>query len=374
MQHALISPSAAPVWRYCPASILMAQAYPEPDTDASKAGTASHWAVGLLIGPLKDDDPPTLCVGDADPDGTILDMEMIDGAYLFANDFSAAVSTATCPRSGTEQRVNCSVIHALSFGTTDAWLYDETAHRLIIWEYKYGFIRVEPFENWQLICYYAGLLKYLDIVHDQDLIVELRVVQPRAPHRLGPIRTWTTTGAELRPYVNQLHTAAADAMVSRPEAITGSHCKYCSGRHACDAALIAGVTLYEAAVVALPAELSPEQLGRQLSFVRRALEHVKSLEAAYSERVRSSIKDRRVVPGWVMAPTTGRENWIKPDEEVKQLGAAYATELTKTTLITPNQARSAGIPDDVLKRYAERTKSGFVLEPETEKDVERLLL
>jgi hypothetical protein len=80
------------------------------------------------------------------------------------------------------------------------------------------------------------------------------------------------------------------------------------------------------------------------------------LEADAEARVRRG----EAVPGYGLESTTGREQWDVPLEQVVALGKVFNIAVEKPALITPNQARKAGMPADVVRTLA-RTSSGVKL-------------
>src|SRR5205085_9695018 len=101
-----------------------------------------------------------------------------------------------------EGLIEISILHDLNWGTPDAWVYSPRSLTLDVFDFKFGHGFVSEFENWQLIGYAAGFLESLGIDGhaDQALRVNLHVVQPRAYHRAGPVRTWSVLASDLRPY------------------------------------------------------------------------------------------------------------------------------------------------------------------------------
>jgi len=360
----------------------------DEETAAARAGRCAHAVAERIIDEARrilvtgENFTPTFndmytLVG-PEIDGETVTEDMIAGARLYSDDFLSTVKTLsvhdTPLHTAGEVALRCPRIHAESFGTLDRFLYAPARRTLILWEYKFGYIVVEPFENWQLINYFSGLLDLLDIVHDAELYVEFRVVQPRAYHRLGPVRTWCTTGGALRAYVNRLEHAATVALGPNPVAQSGPHCKYCPGRHACEAARVAGLQLYEAATLELPAELPPGALGTQLTIIRRALDQLRALDTAYSERVFAAIKTGAVVPGWCSKPAYGREAWSAQIENVLKLGELFNVDLSNPGVKTPAQAKKLGIPANIIAGYTTRENAGFKLEPENTNRIKEAFL
>jgi hypothetical protein len=268
-----------------------------------------------------------------------------------------------------EEKVAAPQIHDLSEGTVDSAIYSPHLPQpeLVVSDYKYGHLIVEHFENWQLINYTAGLLHRfgIDGIKDQNLTVRLRVYQPRAYHREGPIREWRIKAADLRPYINILQANAEEALGPNATLRTGDHCKYCSAQTYCQPAIEAGVGLFERSAKPLPVELTPMQLGLQLAIIKRAKKQLEGLETAFSERVKQALKAGQAVPFWDLKETYGHDKWTRPVEEVVNMGDMLGHDLRKAPkAITPKQARDLGVPEDVLEAYSEKPKTGLALAPD----------
>jgi hypothetical protein len=273
-----------------------------------------------------------------------------------------------------EELIQCPEIHAQSFGTPDCWLYNAPRARVIIWDYKFGYLPVEVFENWQAINYYAGIADALalDGISDQHLTVEFRIVQPRAYHKRGAIRVWEVSASDLRPYINRLTNSARLAMNTlQHESVSGKQCIYCRGRHVCEAGLLAGLQLYEAVSGSLPLEVTPHALGLQLKIVKRALAQLKGLETGYTEAIGALLKSGTAVPFWNNAPSAGKEDWTAPEAEVLAMADLLNVDISKRTLRTPKQARDLGLPASVIEQFSKR-KSSYKLEPVNDNETKEI--
>lgn len=371
MSHSIIAPSAAHIWGKpdgCTGYVLMAQAYPETEeSEESKEGTASHEVGAKMAGaharamtgyPRKEE-----TVGSVASNGVVITEAMYDGAELFAEDVGRVMRDTAVfggDKLGIERRVAAPRVHELSFGTPDAFILDERNRKLYVWDYKFGFEIVEAFENWQAINYVAGIFDELglDGLADQWFEVIIRIVQPRAPHRDGPVREWRVKASDLRAHINTLNQNAEEALSDRATCRSGSHCKHCPARHACDAALTGGVRLYEAASAPVPVELSPAALAVQFGIIQRARKQLEYLESGYEEQIKGLMRSGASVPGYRVEETVGRERWAKPVEEVVALGDMLGHDLRKREAITPNQARKLGIDDAVIMAYSEKPRTG----------------
>lgn len=377
MTHSIIAPSAAHIWGKpdgCTAYPLMAVTYPETEeSDASREGTAAHELGFMMI------ESATLAQGsfprledvehEEAENGVLFTEEMYDGAKIYADDVIKVMRSHGVfggEHFGLEEKLKAPGIHALSEGTPDCYLYSEKTLELFVWDFKFGYEVVEAFENWQTINYMSGILDKFNIdgFLDQKITVRIRIVQPRAYHREGVIREWAITAAGLRGYFNTLRANAHISLSDKAVARSGSHCKHCSARHTCDAALRGGVALYEAATHPTPLNISPEALGVLYNVVLRARKQLEALETGYEAQIKNLIRSGVSVPGLRVDSTTGREKWSKSLEEVESMGSMLGKDLVEKKLITPNQARKLGIDGKVISAYSEIPHTGYRVVPD----------
>lgn len=368
MSHSILAPSSAAIWGKpdgCTGHVLMAQAYPDIEGPEAIEGNSFHSLVAFML--------LSNSVGEniqAKLDYDWHSEEMIEAAKLCRDDVLAIkekhqrgfpeVAPVHC---GIEKTVVAPQIHELSFGTLDYYLYNHVARDLFIWDFKYGYGLIEVFENWQMINYAAALFDEFKIngIDDQNLTVHFRLVQPRAFHQDGPIRTWSIRGSDLRAYFNILATNAAIAVSDKAETQSGTHCRNCSARHACKTALEAGMNLYETADRPTPINLSAEELSTQFSLVVRARKQLEYLESGFEAEIMARVRNGKNIPGYRIEMGKGREQWARPVSEIKALGELMGIALDTETVISPYQARKRGIDSAVVDAYAERPNRGIKL-------------
>lgn len=118
-------------------------------------------------------------------------------------------------------------------GTVDSAIANEFIDLHVI-DYKYGAgIPVDPEENTQGIYYALALAKQF---HYNFVDVKISIIQPRAFHTRGPVRTWHTTMKELLPWEDKFR-AAVDAC-ERPNAPLNpgkEWCRFCPAQVICPA-------------------------------------------------------------------------------------------------------------------------------------------
>jgi len=352
----------------------MSQTYPETVTsEAAMHGTASHEIAEGLISDAttrnRNRHKASDWVGSTATNGVVFTEAMFDGAKIYADDvINVMLSTGVFggPKLRIEERIESPRIHESNGGKADCVIYDKANSDLYIWDYKFGFTVVEAFENWQAINYAAGLLDAYDINGhvDQYTTLHIRIVQPRAFHRDGRIREWSVKASDIRGHINTLASNASTALSSGATFNTGSHCANCPGRHACPAALKAGMSMYESTSEPTPVELSPEAVGVQLSIVKRARKQLEYLESGFEEQVKGLLRSGKQIAGWGMEEGYGKDSWVTPHTEVIALGDMLNIDLRKPVeVITPKQACKLGIDESVIKAYSTKLRSGMKLAP-----------
>ncbi len=119
-----------------------------------------------------------------------------------------------------------------AFGTNDACLH-VPFHKLFVWDYKHGKgVVVEIKFNKQLLYYALGALEGKTDIDE----VQLFIVQPRAPHKDGVIRTKTYSVEKLKLFEIELREKIK--VTKNPDAVRkgGDWCKFCDAYKICSEA------------------------------------------------------------------------------------------------------------------------------------------
>lgn len=142
-------------------------------------------------------------------------------------------------------------------------------------------IVVEPEDNPQMKYYGFGVIDEIErksaIKLRDDLRVELEIVQPRAFHVDGPIRSWSTTVGEIKAWVHNVLVPAMHATELDDTLEAGPWCRFCPAKLVCPLL----TSLFRAACVANPKEVvnyGNESLARSWGYAKAVKFYLKALE------------------------------------------------------------------------------------------------
>lgn len=368
-----LHPSSAHRWGPggCPASVQMEAQYPDTgDSQKKREGDAAHWYVSQVAAGR-----PAPALGTAAPNGTPITQEMVDCADDILRDIRDTVDTAAGPVLRIEETVSASVtVHPANDGRPDFYLLDVAGRRLHIWDYKFGHRYVDAYMNWACIDYAAMILESngIDIANWPLWTVTITIAQPRNYHPDGPLREWFLSGLDLAEHVGRLKVAAGLAMAERPQMQTGEHCRDCSARHACPALERISMRLVDMAYDGQPVDLPPAALGLELRIIRDAIKRLGARAEGLEEQAMSLARGGTGIPHWRAEYSKGRERWREEvsTEEVVLLGEMYGIDLKKPqAVITPAQARKAGVDPEAVKGFAHAPTGAMTLVPFDDADV-----
>lgn len=345
--------------------------YPEDDEHpVTKEGIALHWCGSQILAR----GPGAVPLGFVAPNGVTLDRELIDATTVYTDDVREiqaryAAQTGATPALVIETMTHNAALHpTANGGTPDCWLAAALSGgktEIVVWDFKGGHGLVEVFENWQLINYAALILNELLFTdmgaNDEAITFEFRIVQPRAHHPDGPIRTWRVNAAALRGHFNRLQNAYEKATQPEPPATPGAHCKaaYCTAAGRGCAALAAEAwRVVDVAYAPQPHDLTPANLGLSLRSMERAKKMLDAHVAGMQTQALAMLTRGDSVPYYKIAQGLGRE--VIRDDKVQEFiicGEALGVDVKKpAACITPKQARTAGVPAEVVALYAEQRK------------------
>jgi hypothetical protein len=366
--HAILSPSSAPKWGYCSGSIIAEQAAPSPETEQTRNGTAAHWTAAICLANWKvgGEHNPRAFIGTVCPEnGVVVSALIAEGVEVYITDVIDTLSQIQGGREAllVEFSVHMPSIHEQNWGTLDASA--RLPGLIYIWDYKHGHVKVEAFENLQLIDYLEGLREYYGINdHEaQHTQVVARVVQPFSYDPRGPISEWVFKLFYTRKYVNQLRTKAHEAMTN-PRLTSGKHCRYCPARGRCPALRAAVYNLIDLVDSPLAFDtMTSGDLTTERAILKRGQTMLKERLGAIEDDLTYRVKNGDGSCGLSLDSVRGSLKWkVAPNQAIAAVGL-MGIDITRPHCDTPTQAR-ARIPaalrhafDEAIKSLTERSHS-----------------
>src|ERR1051325_2605632 len=239
-KHVRLGASSSHRWMHCPGSIRMAAGTAAQSTGYQEEGTAAHALLerGLNNG----DDLSVTAVEVQRPDETWATIpvtdEMRQALDVFYNAVEPYIESSAPfdnPQFRTEFGVNLAALRPPEemMGSADlvAWHGDW----LRVFDLKYGQgVIVEVTENEQLLYYLLGAS--LAIPTNQRRAIKklfVTIVQPRAPHADGPVRTWEVPMERLKQFSREVIVAAHATQRADAPLVVWEWCGFCPAQGAC---------------------------------------------------------------------------------------------------------------------------------------------
>jgi hypothetical protein len=357
-EHSVLPPSSAARRVACPASRKLEALYPREQTEAAQEGEPAHEECAAL---LRARIEPGTWVG-GEGRGDISDI-MYRHCEMYSHYVLGLMGSS---RLHIEERLEMPGIHPECWGTPDAWFVEnETLH---MFDFKYGFGPVEVYENWQMIEYAAG-------INERYTKAVFHIVQPRASHPDGPIRTWEVELKDLVEYWDMLMRTEWEAMQSNPVTKPSSQCVNCQARHACPALQKTVLNNINTVDISIPHDMNAAELGNELRILHNAAKLLDARITGLEQEALSLLKSGKRVPHYELGEIQSLEKWIKDEKEITALGELFDIELRKppeVKFITPKQAIKAGIPAKVVRQYSETPKGAKKLQPIDERKIRKM--
>lgn len=366
--HATLAPSSAHRWLACPGSIRMSSGIKDTGSEFAREGTAAHQLAEMCI---KGAFPASRFAGEKIAvEGQVFTVtpEMVEAVQIYLD--VAEELRDTSDEFESEQRMDMTALVDGVFGTGDVIAYSEAKQKVSIADLKYGKgVAVEVEENEQLLTYAMGVAQRY---HNRGIReVELIVVQPRAPHKDGPVRRWSTDVIGLYDHVAALQAGAVAADDPKAKLVAGDHCKFCKAAGFCGELrdtvyAIINATVESGAIVGLeqPEAIPFKDWAIEQSELNLVAQWLKGREGfAHSQAVAGNPP-----PGAKLVAKRAFRKWVDPEAAGRALVAAgvplddlYELPELKSPAVVekllPKKAK------EILKTLAKAESSGTVIAP-----------
>lgn len=365
--HSELGASIAGRWMACPGSVRLARALPPGGTsEYAQEGTRAHALAELSL--RRKVDPHTF-VGTTLEGGDVTE-EMAEAVKVYTDYCRALWTSRTLWWA--ERRFNLSTLNPVGpmYGTADFVALDTVRNTLHVVDLKFGQgVVVEAANNPQLKYYALGAALSMEKGTSFDT-VEMTIVQPRALHSDGPIRTETISLEELLGFAGDLLQAAKATTEPDAPLNPGRHCRFCPASGVCPAqqARAESVAMVEFAEMPAakpqdPATLTPVQLGNLLALLPQVEEWAASVRAhAFAKLERGE-----TVPGMKLVAKRANRSWIDEDKASQYLQNVLnigEDDLLVSKLKSPAQiekiTKKSRFPDELTQKVS----SGFNMVPE----------
>lgn len=365
-EHSERGPSTAHRWRACPGSVERSRGIPNVAGIDAAHGTVFHEYAAMCIEFEAD---PQAFVGEkmlVKPHGWITFDQAMANHMLNGLDIIWALMNEPGAKWIVEKRVSLeNWIGPKEFGTTDFMIWNTTAWKIVIWDWKYGAgVPVNPEQNDQAILYFLGAWdqfakqEFFDqhwanmesVIHDgsddiysiPDVPVQVMIEQPRAKGGGG---TWNTTVSELLRIGEQIKRDARETYKPGAAIRPGEkQCRFCPAArvNACEDRARFMVEALGADFDDLDDEDAPFELPKALSpEARTKLLLAKPMIDAFMQQLHgeaySDLQARRPAPGLKLVE--GRHparKWRDPDKAEILLKARFGEDAFKKTLLSPS--------------------------------------
>jgi hypothetical protein len=336
--HSRFSPSSSHRWTKCPGSIVLSErAKPTPPSEYALLGTVAHKIgevclfrdknasqfLGALVG--IDDSGRAAILGGGDDqaepyDRTFLvDDEIVESVQVYL-DFIRGIEGIETAEVYIEQTVPIRERDGFvsDFGTVDA-LVEFAFDRLIIVDYKHGKgVPVEVEENRQLLNYAIGAI---NVLGDDFETIDLVIVQPRAIHKDGPIRTWSISPGLVQIWKDVFDKAVQDCLDYPDQVVPGDHCKWCGGQTECSAiesettSLVPTFGEIEKVDASLVSDEYVEKIKLVLDKSDRIQDFLKTIHSEATRLLEAGIE----IPGYKLVQKRTNRKWIDEVKVIRRL-------------------------------------------------------
>lgn len=361
----------------CSGALALTDGLPEKTSEAADWGTACHQISEKCLREGKQPDEFIGTIEKGKVHSFEVDEDMADTAEQYVTYVRQAVIAAAPPKVNPasllqiEQKFSLEKLNPPfeAGGTGDAVIYWPLLKMLEIVDLKGGRGHVvEVKGNPQLRTYALGAMLAnpgLDVE-----TVKVTIIQPRAPHKDGRIRSEEFHVADLVEWTADLVAAmkrSAEAMrqhrmIGTPDGVqslapwasiyltAGDHCKFCKAASFCpaleqkafDAAGVWFDDLDQPRLTNMPDADDPEKLARDLDALDMIEDWIKAKRARAHELAEMGVD----IPNYVLVPKQGREKWNEDAEEkaakiAVDAGVAADKVWNKPKIRTPKQVRDA---------------------------------
>lgn len=362
--HAKRGASSAHRWMACPGSLNQSAGIVDPGSEYAAEGTAAHEVADMCL--TQGQDAITF-VGRSITVGKFkieVTEEMTEAVQVYVDYVNNLKAKSPNAHVMIEHKFDLSnVVLPGMFGTNDACVYDPDTGVLEVIDYKHGQgYAVDAVSNPQLLYYALGAA-----TTDEGRAlstIKITIVQPRAPHREGPIRSWETDPFALMEWTEELKRSALATEDPSAPLISGSHCKFCPAAGTCP-------QIRKDAENAANLEFAPvaEDLTKeQVAAILKKADLIETWIKAVRAHAFQTLDRGGEIPGFKLVAKRATRKWLNDDVDFMTgvLASQFDLEpsdITTPKLLTPSQLEKK-IPKTLraeLANFYDKKSSGATM-------------
>ena len=377
--HVRLGGSKAHRWLACPASPRLEElAGPDEAGPHAREGTAAHLLGELCLTENRD---PADLIGQflaVDDEGTIeVTADMAEAVEVYVKWGRNIIENKGDGHVYLERSFNMDALNPPEEmrGSADFVALLPAVRTLVVGDYKHGRGHVVEVKGNKQTRYYAlGALLSLPPEEVKGLDrVQMTIVQPRAFHPDGPIRSETVGLEEILDYAEDILQAAKAAQEASAQPVPGDHCLFCRAASSCPAkaerALAVARDEFTAELLPPVETLPVETVAAMVAQIEPKLELVESWLKAAKKSLQEKLEAGDSVPGFKLVAKRATRIWSNP-EKVKQwalldAGLKESDVYTTPELISPAQMEKLVGKKNLPAELTSSVSSGYTLAPES---------
>lgn len=367
--HADLGASNAHRWMVCPGSIRLSEGLLNTSSIHAELGTTAHALAEICLRKGMD---PVDYIG-VTIEGHEVDEEMAESVDVFVRHCRGLMHSSASGEAmfWIEQRFTLAQLNppAPMFGTADFVAYDEATRTLYVVDYKNGQgVVVDADDNPQLKYYALGAaLAHPELDIDT---VSMTIVQPRASHPGGLVRTSVMTYLALVEFAAELLDAARATQEPDAPLVTGDHCRFCPASAICPALRERAQQIAQVEFDVMPLDVppSPETLPPELYAEMLGKLHILedwiNAMRSYGHRMLEAGEE---VPGFKLVAKRATRRWTDEKEMRQWLWSQGYTsdEIDNLKLKSPAQIEKLIGKKNLPTEYVSAVSSGYNMVPDS---------
>lgn len=315
--HAKFGASNAKRRMNCPGSLNAEAPFPDESSPYAELGTAAHELGEFCL--VNGHEDAFAFIGE-EHNGHKVDDNMARAVQVYIDHIraTALLEPSLCRY---EKRFSLDKLDPPMpmFGTADCIIYGKESGTLYVLDYKHGQgVAVEVEDNAQLKYYALGAILEIGDKAPVNKVITV-VIQPRAMHADGPVRSYSYSRDEIMDFGTELIDAAHESLKPDAPRLAGDHCKFCKAAGTCSALRndALAVAQDEFGAVKDLNDLTPAEVADYLEKVPLIEEWIKSLR----RHANYILESGNALPGYKLVEKRPTRRWRVENEFV-----AWATE------------------------------------------------